>query len=141
MGELSCTSGQEGIRRRTPPRDAVLSPWSPGTCLVLVLTLAACSQEASVQPEQATARLQLPAVGRAVRYSLDLASPVGHEFDVVEVSGTQVRLREGWCAPDAPGFVVDWREVESWEITGAARGDDRFLGLPFGEGFWYGGDD
>lgn len=139
MGELSCTSGHEGLRRRTPRRDAVPSPWSPGTCLVLVLTLAACSQEASVQPEQATARLQLPEVGRAVRYSLDLESPAGHEFDVVEISGTQVRLREGWCGPDKRGFVVDWREVEWWEITGAARGDDRFLGLPLD--FHYGWDD
>ncbi len=102
---------------------------SLATCLVLAL--AACSEEVPVQPELPAARLQLPEVGRAVRYSLDI-EPLAEQprFDVVEVVGTNVRLREPLCAVGETGFVVDWREVTSWEDAGVALGDDRFLGLP-----------
>ena len=119
---------------------------SLATCLVLAL--AACSEEVLVQPELEptvdrtlrvysgvlpAARLQLPEVGRAVRYSLDL-EPLAEQpmFDVVEVVGTDVRLREQLCEVGEPGFVVDWREVTSWEDAGVALGDDRFLGQPLG---------
>ncbi len=88
-------------------------------------------EEASVQPGLSTARLQLPQVGRAVRYSLDLESlPEFPMFDVLEVVGTEVRVAEIWRPVGEPGFVVDWREVKSWEDAGVALGDDRFHGLP-----------
>ena len=107
--------------------------------MCLVLALAACGERASVQPGLSTARLQLPQVGRAVRYSPDLEPLAGKQmFDVVQVEGTRVRLREGLCAEGESGFVGDWQEVKSWEDAGPAVGDDRFLGLPGYDGEdWY----
>ena len=111
------------------PRQAVPGLRSLGVCLLLAL--AACNKEASFAPGPSNSELQLPEVGRAVRYSLDDELLAGQEeFDVVEVLGTKVRLREGLCAVDERGFIVDWQEVKSWEDVGAARGDDHFLGLP-----------
>ncbi len=103
--------------------------------MCIVLALAACGGEASVDPGLSTAQLQLPHVGRAVRSSLDLEPLAGKKlFDVIEVEGTSVRLRAGLCAEGESGFVVDWQEVKSWEDAGTAVGDDRFLGLPGYEG-------
>lgn len=100
-----------------------------GMCIVLAL--AACGGEASLDPGLSTARLQLPRVGRAVRYSLDLAAlPEFPMFDVLEVVGTDVRLGEIWRPVGEPGFLVDWRKVKSWEDAGVAVGDGRFHGLP-----------
>ena len=108
--------------------------------MCIVLALAACGGEASVDPGLSTARLQLPQVRRAVRYSLELESlPEFPMFDVLEVVGTDVRLGEIWRPVGDLGFVVDWREVKSWEDAGVALGDDRFRGLPLGLGYEGGG--
>jgi len=102
----------------------------------LVLALAGCGGEAAVQPGPSTARLQLPDVGRAVRYTMEFELLWEKQsFDVVEVDGTSVRLRDGLCAEDDSGFLVDWQTVKFWEDVGRAHGDDRYLGLPPGMGY------
>ncbi len=99
--------------------------------MCIVLALAACDREASVEPGLSTAQLQLPQVGRAVRYSLDFEHlPEFPIFDVLEVVGTDVRLGVVWRPVGDPGFIIDWREVKYWEDAGVALGDDRFHGLP-----------
>ena len=94
--------------------------------LGFILALFAC--ESTAKPD-----IRLPDVGRAVRYSLEGELDPGlPRFDVVEVSGTKVRLREGLCKEGEQGSWVDWRTVRSWEDAGLALGDDRYLGMP-----WY----
>ncbi len=106
--------------------------------MCIVLALAACGEGASVQPGLSTAQLQLPWVGRAVRYSMDLEPmPEFPMFDVLEVVGTDVRLGEIWRPVGDLGFVVDWREVKSWEDAGVAVGDGRFHGLPLRPDYGY----